>query len=78
MRGREGSRTGAGGIPHSIPRPGKFHIRSKMMMLVSGHDQAPVEPLKVRDHVLTRAAPSRVVPAIGAPMSGALRNARVE
>lgn len=49
-----------------------------MMMLVSGHDQAPVEPLKVRDHVLTRAAPSRVVPAIGAPMSGALRNARVE
>ena len=69
MRGRESARTGAGGGPG----PGNFHIRSGMMMLVSGHDQAPAEPLKVRDRVLIRAAPSRVVPAIGAP-----RNARVE
>jgi hypothetical protein len=54
---------------------GNFDIRFWMMMLVSGHDQAPAEPLNVQDcHVvLTRAAPSRAVPA-----PGALRNARVE
>ncbi len=42
-------------------------------MLVSGHDQAPAEPLKVQDPVLTRAAPSRAAPDLGAP-----RNARIE